>query len=220
MQKIKAKLLIFDFDGTLSDSAEMIVEGINCVFEMNGFRRKNREHILEQVGLPIENIFENLEEGFEKTEENTKKLIVDFKRVYYEGLQFKTKIFPGAKETLEYFYKKEKLLAVASAKRHAPLMEMLDFYGIKKFFQFIVGADDVKNRKPHPEMVEKILKKSGVKKEDAVVIGDTHFDVELAHNAGVKSCGATYGIGSKESVIRCKPTIVVDSIEELKELVD
>ena len=218
MGKIKASVLIFDFDGTISDSLDSIVETLNIIFRRHGLSTKSREEVMRQVGLPIEDIFKNLHP--EHDVENVDALVKEFREIYYEDLQMKNEMFPGVKETLEELKKRGKILCIASSKKAKPLNVMLEKYEIKELFDFVVGADEVKERKPAPEMIEKAIENVGCSKEEVVMIGDARFDIEMAKNAGVRSIGVSYGVESREKLLELGADVVIDNFSQILEFLE
>ena len=96
------------------------------------------------------------------------------------------------------------------------LTEYINNLGLASTITYILGANDVKEGKPNPEAVLKTLEKYNIPAEEAIVVGDTVFDIEMGRNAGVKTCGVTYGSGSRESLSNAD--WLIDDFRKLLEL--
>ena len=94
-------------------------------------------------------------------------------------------------------------------------MKILEHFDIARYFKVVLGPDSVQRRKPHPEAIERILTELGNPKETALMVGDTRFDIEAGKNAGIMTCGVTYGFGSRQEVEECGADIIIDSLQKL-----
>ena len=126
-------------------------------------------------------------------------------------------LYPGVKETLAELKRRGYILTIASSRSHASLAEYVENLGLSPYISFILGADDVKNGKPDPEPVEKTLEKFEMQPHEAIVIGDTAFDIHMGRNAGTKTCGVTYGNGSRESLEDAD--FIIDDFRSLPDII-
>ena len=110
------------------------------------------------------------------------------------------RLYPHVKETLEDLKKRGVTLTIASSRSHASLTQYVENLGLSSSISYILGADDVKNGKPDPEAVNRILGIFHFKPEETIVVGDTVYDIMMGRNAGTLTCGVTYGNGSRESL--------------------
>ena len=92
------------------------------------------------------------------------------------------------------------VLTIASSRSRKTLVEYVERLGLSEHISYILGADDVVNGKPDPEPVNRTLDKYGFDAQDAIVVGDTEYDILMGKNAGTYTCGVTYGNGSRESL--------------------
>ena len=109
-------------------------------------------------------------------------------------------LYPNVLETLTELKKRGYELTIASSRSRATLVKYIEDLGIEPLISYVLGADDVVEGKPNPEPVNRTLEKFGFKPEETIVVGDTVFDIEMGINAGTKTCGVTYGNGSRESI--------------------
>jgi phosphoglycolate phosphatase len=194
---------MFDMDGTLIDSGFAITNTINYVRENLGFERLEKDYILEKVNEPHINSAEFFYGTKEFTEQQTKL----FEEYYNEHCLTDLILYDGISELIADL-KGEFTLAVATNANSLYAKKMLDHVGIGDNFSTILGYDSVKNPKPHPEMVNKILNKYSIANTNAQLIGDSHKDIIAATKAGVDSVLVNWGFSNHEK----------DAIETIEEL--
>lgn len=127
--------------------------------------------------------------------------------------------FPGLNSMLDALTEAKVLISIASSKRRPLIETVLNHLDLGRYFQLVVGANDVTNHKPHPESVHFTLGKLGIDLADSVVIGDSTYDLDMARNAGVDAIGVTTGIHTKEHLERSEPAHIVASLEEVTPII-
>ncbi len=212
------KLLIFDLDGTLIDSSKDIANAINYAIKPFGVTPLTTSEIKTMVGSGITKLIERLitpspkisQDG--KLQSNPKeKALERFFEHYSKHLLDNTTAYPLVKETLSKLGDHKK--AVISNKRVALSRKVLEGLGLSESFDIILGSDSVPEKKPSPLPILEVLKKLEVSRDEAVIIGDSNFDVEAGKAAGIKTIAVTYGYRSKEALKEADFTI--DSFSEL-----
>ena len=207
------RLLIFDLDGTLVDTSRDIADAINYAVEPFGVKPLSIEKVKSIVGSGITNLLGNLILTAQKN--SSQKIVNDavnrFLEYYSAHLLDNTKLYPQVKETLSKLgnYKK----AVISNKREILSKGVLGGLGLLGFFDVILGSDSVPERKPSPVPVLEVLKKLSMRKNETVIIGDSNFDVEAGHAAGIKAIAVTYGYRSRE--VLKEADFMIDNFGEL-----
>lgn len=190
------RLAIFDVDGTLVDSQASIVGSMRYAFDSVGLTAPARDVILAQVGLSLPVIFENL--APEASDETRLALRDGYKRGFMQmrqekGTAMTAPLYPGAMQALDHLHAQpEVLLGVATGKSKRGLDRLLEGHGLTKRFVTQQVAD-FHPSKPHPAMIETALAETGVAAKDAVMIGDTQYDMEMAKAAGVYAIGVDWG---------------------------
>jgi len=197
------RLIMFDMDGTLVDSSKAITNTINYVRENLGFERLESKYILEKVNDPSI----NSAEFFYGTQEFTDEQTVLFEEYYNKNCLLDLELYDGISKLIDDL-KSDFTLAVATNANSDFARKMLDHVGIERHFSSILGYDSVKNPKPHPEMVQKILEAHSIQKQNAQLIGDSHKDIMAATNAGVDSVLVNWGFSDHKE----------DAIETIQEL--
>ena len=197
------RLIMFDMDGTLIDSGFAITNTINYVRENLGFERLEKNYILEKVNDPSI----NSAEFFYGTKEFTQQQTKLFEEYYNKHCLSDLVVYDGIAKLLEDL-KNDFTLTVATNANSSYAHKMLNHVGLGHYFKTIIGYDNVKNPKPHPEMVNKTLDIHNVLKQNAQLIGDSHKDIMAATNAGVDSVLVNWGFSNHEK----------DAIETVEEL--
>ena len=187
------KLLIFDLDGTLADTAQDITDALNHSVEPFGGNKYSVEETKMMVGTGLTKFFSSLVltlKGGDSPEamEIITRRFIDF---YSEHLMDNTRTYPHVKETLSQLtsYK----MAILSNKREGFSKKILNDLEVLRYFDLVWGSDSVREKKPSPVPVLDLVEKFGVEKEETAIIGDSNFDVEAGKAAGIKVISVTYG---------------------------
>ncbi|WP_299723241.1 HAD-IA family hydrolase [uncultured Tateyamaria sp.] len=186
------RLVIFDVDGTLVDSQGDIVASMTAAFEDAGLPVPVRSRILSIVGLSLDVAMGELAPGAD-----TNRMVRVYKDAYAQLRVSKgaasSPLYPGARAALDHFAGRSDLvMGVATGKSKRGLDGLIEAHGLEDMFVTRQVAD-FHPSKPHPSMIHTALDETGVAPGDAVMIGDTRFDMEMAANAGVAGIGVTWG---------------------------
>jgi phosphoglycolate phosphatase len=207
------KLAIFDFDGTLVDSAPGIVDVMQQCIDEYKLSTTVFEEWRVLIGVPL---MRQMEIIFpDKSEEYWLEVATRYRAIYDSKTIEICPLFPFLKGMLDGLRAANVKISIASSKRR-PLVEIvLRHHHLMDYFSLLVGAQDVANHKPHPESVYKTLQRLSVEADDAVVIGDSTYDLDMAHAAGVDAIGVTTGVHSREVLARSEPKHIVGSLDEV-----
>jgi len=189
---MKKQLLIFDLDGTLADTRADLATGINLMRAHYGMPPLSMEKIESYVGDGIRVLVERSLEG---AAVNVDEALALDKKFYAEHMLDETVLYHGVAAGLKKLAAAGHRLAVLSNKPGEPSRIILKHLGVGDLFFRIIGGGDVPNLKPAPDGIIELMTQSGISAGDAWMLGDHHTDLEVAHNAGVKSGFLTYGIG-------------------------
>jgi phosphoglycolate phosphatase len=213
---MKYKTLILDFDGTLADTKESIIQTMR--FVANSFNIKNFDETLIEsfIGLPLKTTFE---EAFSLDEKLIQEATLVYRKHYNEIVIGTISLFDGVKDTLFDFHHKGINLTVASSKGKEALIKILKKQKIYDVFSFVGGEEDAKKKKPSPDIVNLILDKFNYHPNECLIVGDTIFDIEMGQRANVDTCGVTYGNNTKEKLEKQKPNYLIDSFKNLTEII-
>jgi phosphoglycolate phosphatase len=189
---MKKQLLIFDLDGTLADSRADLATGINLMRAHYGLPPLSITTIETYVGDGIRKLVERSLQG---ADVNLEEALALDKTFYAEHMLDQTALYPGVEAGLKKLAAVGHTLAVLSNKLGNPSRTILNHLNVGGLFFRIIGGGDVPNLKPSPDGILALMEEFGACPENTWMIGDHHTDLEVAHNAGVKSGFVTYGIG-------------------------
>jgi HAD superfamily hydrolase (TIGR01549 family) len=204
------KLVIFDLDGTLIDAYPAIIRSFNHTMRAFGYPAQTASVIRRAVGWGDRSLLA----PFVKKEQVSASLEV-YRRHHKHALRAYAQMIPGAKTVLRYLKRKGFRLAVASNRPTLFSWILIRTLELKHYFDFVLCADKLKHGKPHPEIMEKILKKLHVEAKHAVYVGDMTIDAQAGKRAHIDTIIVTTGSSSKTEIVREKPFRVISDIREL-----
>jgi phosphoglycolate phosphatase len=187
---------MFDLDGTLVDSSVDITNALNYATGPYGFEEITPARTITMVGEGLTRLMEKMA-GKERAA-LMPELLDRFIRYYSDHLTDFTVPYEGVRDTLERLegYRK----AVISNKRESLSRRLLEELDLLKYFDMVLGSDSAEERKPSPKPLQKALAVFGVGKDEAVIVGDSNYDIEAGKAAGVHTVGVTYGFRGIESL--------------------
>ena len=210
------KLIILDFDGTLADTQGLIVQTMQQTIASLGLEPRTDEQCASMIGLPLKQAFTDL---IPMTDAMGEHCVDTYRQIFNENnAAYTIPAFPNVLETLRLLSQKGYTLTIASSRSHRSLMEFVEDMDLQEVLSYVLGADDVTQAKPNPEPVLKTLEKFGCTPDEALVVGDTWYDIEMGRRAGVRTCGVTYGNGTREELIHAGADFLIDNFGELKKL--
>jgi len=217
-ERMKKKLLIFDLDGTLVDSGDDIARAANKTLEAMGYATLSIETVKKSIGWGVKMLLEGLmpNEGEEGLMEAREK----FLRFYGEHLTEDTYIYPGVTDTLTYFRNSGKTMAVVTNKPEGLSRRVIDELGLSGFFMMLIGGDTLRNRKPHPEPLERVMAETGFSTTETIFVGDSPVDSETGKNAGVFTIGVSYGFRDIKELLSSDFNLIIDRFSELRAYLD
>src|SRR5229473_770526 len=200
-------LIIFDWDGTLIDSAGIIVQCIQQASADLGLEVPDRERASHVIGLGLHDALRHAVPGLppERTAE-----FVERYREHFRAREHEMDLFAGMRELLELLHA-EKVLGIATGKSRRGLDRSLEATGLKPYFRASRCADET-HPKPHPAMLLELMDELAVQAEGALMIGDTSHDLDMARAAGVDALAVTYGAHAEEGLRSCQPRACVASV--------
>ena len=213
------KLVIFDFDGTLADTKENIILTFQMTMKELGVEIKSRQECAATIGLTLEDAFKVLYPGM--AAEKYILLRDTYRRIFKENRKILVPgLFPEVMETLEELRRRGYLMSIASSRLSPSLQSFLEDMKIAHLFEYAIGGDNVEHPKPAPDAVLQILRHYNLSAEEAFVVGDMPFDINMATNAGVKSCGVTWGNADAAQLKESGANYVIDKMSQLLEILN
>lgn len=210
------KVILFDLDGTLTDSGPGITACVQYALEKMGRPEPDLKKLEVFVGPPLVDQFMAYA-GF--TKEEADQAVVYYRERYTTKGMFENALYPGIEELLAYLKDQGCVLAVASSKPEPYVHQILEYFKLTGYFTEIVGAElEEGQRSTKEEVIEEALKRLHMEssRQDVVMVGDRSYDVLGAHACGIQCIGVAYGYGSMDELIRAGVTYVADSVEELE----
>jgi len=208
--------IIFDLDGTLIDTPRGIVDTFTAALKLFGVKSIDPVAIRKTIGLPLEKAFSMLMD-VELEDQKVSEAVKLYQSLFKEIVLPKAKqlIFPGVEKGLANLKAKGFCLAVATSKVFASAEALIKAAGLWHYFDLVLGADDVKNPKPHPEMGQLAMWHLAVCPEDTIMVGDTTHDMLMAKSSGMRSIAVTYGVHDVVKLKSAEPTWIAHSFEEV-----
>lgn len=206
------KLFIFDWDGTLVDSAGKIVDAMSAAITELGLPPRSADEIRNIIGLGLPEALRRL--YGDASEAALSALRERYVNYFLELDQQPCSHFEGAFELLEGLRARGQLLAVATGKSRRGLQRALAQTGWSGLFDATRCADETRS-KPDPLMLQELLAELSVQPWQAVMIGDTEYDLAMAEAAGIDRIGVSFGAHAPERLQRYRPWRIVDRLEEV-----
>lgn len=207
------KLLIFDWDGTIIDSTARIVACIQAAAKDLGLPHLQDHEAREIIGLGLREAVEALYPGID--ESMIEPMKQRYAHHYLEANSTPTELFPGVKRTLESLRESGYQLAVATGKSRLGLDRVMAETGLGWLFETTRCADETVS-KPDPLMINEILEELAVKPNEAIMIGDTEFDLGMAVSAGVHTIAVSYGAHHIDRLKQYDPLLEVHNFPEIE----
>lgn len=212
MQK-KFDLIVWDWDGTLADSTAMIANALILAAEQVGLPSLTAEKAKSIIGLGLK---ESIYALFgDLPADKARALATNYNTNYYAG-EGGIPLFSGARELIVGLNKQGYKLAVATGKGRRGLNLALEHSGLTAYFHDTKTVDECFS-KPHPQMLDELMDSLVALPERTLMIGDTHYDIQMAKNAGVKSAAVTYGAQSRDAVLAYEPDYIFNEFDALKD---
>ncbi|MEH6564543.1 MAG: HAD-IIIA family hydrolase [Halopseudomonas sp.] len=205
--------LIFDWDGTLSDSVGHIVSTMRCAAEQAGMPIPDALAVRGIIGLGLPEAVAALYPQ-EQDQQRLDAVLAGYRTQYRNQPAQPLQLFPGVLESLESWRAQGYRLAVATGKGRTGLDRMLRQHDLLGFFESTRCADETAS-KPHPRMLQEILRELNAAPSRALMVGDSSFDLDMAANADMRAVAVTYGAQSRDQLLRCRPVHCIDEFSEL-----
>lgn len=208
------KNILFDLDGTLLDTNELIIQSFKHTYKTHLNKDVDKDEIIKSFG---EILKITLDREFGEYSDEAIKTYRKFQVGNFEKL---IAIHQGVKEGIIELHSQGYKLGVVTSRLNDSAIRGLKHFGLMEYFQSIIGADDTDKHKPDPIPAFMALKEMGGKPEETMIVGDSPFDILCGKNAGIKSVAVGWSALPMDTILKYEPDYVVDSMEELLTLIE
>jgi pyrophosphatase PpaX len=205
------RAVLFDLDGTLVDSVELIVKAAQFAFASRPGPRPDRAQIMAGIGRPLVEQFRDYAED----EEAVAAYVQAYREYQLTHHDTLTAAYPGVNDVVAHLRANGKSLGVVTSKIEPLAHRALQFIGLQDCFAVVVGIESTARHKPNPEPLLYALERLAATPDEAVYVGDSPFDVQAARHAGMTSIAVTWGAFTEATLRTHEPHFVVRSPSEL-----
>lgn len=211
MKNIKA--VLFDFDGTLVDTNKIVFDSWQQVFRTVEGAERPAEVIYGTYGEPL---FATMERFFGEQTEECIKIYRDYQSgIYLDAVS----LYPGMEELIRRLKGKGYKMAVVTSRLRTSTVAILEKYALIDIFDAVITCDDTEKHKPDPEPALAALEKLGVTPTQAVMVGDSRYDVGCGQNAGIKTVLMNWS-ATFDGAVQCGPDYIIGKAEELENILE
>jgi pyrophosphatase PpaX len=207
--KSNINTILFDLDGTLIDTNELIISTYLHTLEKYYPGKYKREDVLPFLGPTLHEVFENM------NPERVEEMILEYRTYNLANHDLLVKEFVGVMETIETLKKKGYKLAIVTTKREDVAFKGLRLMKLDHFFDVMIAYDHVKKVKPDPEPIFLALEKLDSVPEETLMVGDNFHDVLAGKNAGTKTAGVAWTIKGRDYLAKYEPDYMLENMTDL-----
>jgi pyrophosphatase PpaX len=204
--------LLFDLDGTLIDSIELIMRSMRHAFDGYGESAPTDDAWRALIGRPLADSFRE----FVPAEPDVERLIGRYREYQLEHHDRLVRPYDGIVAAIQEFAAAGHPMALVTSKADWLAVRALVHVGLDAAIPVVVGCDSCTRHKPHPEPVERALALLRSAPDDAIFVGDSPHDVESGRAAGVRTIGVTWGAASRDELARAGADLVIDDVDQLR----
>lgn len=205
------RYIFWDLDGTLTDSAEGIINSVVYALKRFGIEA-DREELYKFVGPPL---FDSFREFCGFSENDAEKAVAYYREYFADRGIFENRVYDGIEETLAKLKEKGYKLYVATSKPTEYTVRILDKFGISQYFEYVSGSSLAGNDGSKAAIIKRAVEQSGAAASEILMVGDRKFDIEGAKKNGVAAVGVLYGYGSRRELEEAGADYIAESAEDL-----
>ncbi|HEP1833382.1 TPA: HAD family hydrolase [Streptococcus suis] len=207
--------ILFDLDGTLTDSGQGILNSVAYALEKMGIEEPDTANLNRFIGPPL---YESFSRFYQLSPEDTQSAVDAFRVYFKEKGMFENQLYPGIIPLLEELRTAGKTLVIATSKPEIFAKQILEHFGIAHYFDVIAGASLDSSRISKADVIGYAINQLEAFPKHAVMIGDREHDIEGARMHQLPAIGVLYGYGSKQEFEKAGATMIVETIQDLKKV--
>lgn len=205
----KITTVLFDLDGTLIDTNELIITTYLHTLEKYFPSKYQREDVLPFLGPTLHEVFGNMDP------DRVEEMVSEYRAFNLANHDELVKEFEGVLETVKTLKERGYKLAIVTTKRHDVSLKGLRLMKLEDYFEVIVAYDHVEKVKPDPEPIFKALEQLGSTPEESIMVGDNFHDILAGKNAGTATAGVAWSIKGREYVAKYEPDYMLENMKDL-----
>ncbi|CYU95198.1 HAD family hydrolase [Streptococcus suis] len=205
--------ILFDLDGTLTDSGQGILNSVAYALEKMGIEEPDTANLNRFIGPPL---YESFSRFYQLSPEDTQSAVDAFRVYFKEKGMFENQLYPGIFSLLEELRTAGKTLVIATSKPEIFAKQILEHFGIAHYFDVIAGASLDSSRISKADVIGYAINQLEAFPKHAVMIGDREHDIEGARMHQLPAIGVLYGYGSKQEFEKAGATMIVETVQDLK----
>lgn len=215
--------VLFDFDGTLMDTNEVIIDSWQTTFRALENREADRDVLLRTFGEPLEETMRNFFPNVPLEE-----ALSIYRNYQRDNFITSIHLFPGVQELLDELMQRQVKMALVTSRLKFTTDQALDKFDLRKYFQHVITADDITKHKPDPQIINITLEQIGSTPQESVMVGDSILDIQCAHSAGVEAALVAWsmtladpireGFPPEKYSAHDRPDLIIEHPREILEL--
>lgn len=210
---MRMETVLFDLDGTLIDTNELIIASFTHTIEKYADRPYTREEIIDFIGPPLIDSFQKVNPDL------VEEMMATYREHNYAHHEQYVEAYPTVVETINKLKQAGLKLGIVTTKLSDTAKLGLKITGMDQLFDVLIGLDDVENAKPHPEPILKAMNLLHANPMTTLMVGDNYHDIEAGHNAGVKTAGVAWSLKGRKVLEKHDPDYMLEEMRDLLTIV-
>ncbi|MBQ2848243.1 MAG: HAD hydrolase-like protein [Clostridia bacterium] len=212
----KYKAVFFDFDGTIADTGDGIFHSVKYAIKESGYPPISDESLRTFIGPPV---FDSFKRELGIDEEQSAFAVMKYREEYSREGIFRFTLYDGIQSLLKELKKHEIQTAIASSKPYNFILRIIDYLNFGDLIDFISCPLSDKAHESKVILVSRCVEHFEIKKNEAIMVGDRHFDINGAKGAGVESIGVTFGYGDEKELSNAGATHIAHNVDEIRNII-
>ena len=204
--------IMFDLDGTVTDSGRAILGSVEYALSRLGITNQPIEKLKTFIGPSL---FDSFKREYNMSDDDCEKAVSIYRDIYEKEKMYDVDIYEGIPELLKALNEKGFTVILVTSKPLHFTEKILDKIELYKYFRHLVGPDLSDHSSDKCRLIERAINDYSLNKHECIMIGDTHYDIKGATDAGIDSIGVTYGYGNPDAMKEAGVTYMVDSVKEI-----